>query len=479
MCSQRANDFYTPLRPRLISTPENLSVVAVSASEFRFVSTWLICLVLLIFSSNIGFSFEHGSMNTLAGSQFQGLGSSTESDALIMRIQTLTVYAVCAFLCVRYLWAIVAEFRRDILLSLLPAWAILSTVWSQDPKASFHAGLLLAMNIALVFYLFHRFSYDEILRILVMVGAIAAVGCMLFISFLPQYGLMNRGSYALGAWEGIYGHKNICAEAMSLLLMPVFFSKLQNRYALLFRFCYVAVVCVIIVMARSTGGYIITAGSMLVIATMRVLARVRKLDAFAISLILAAAGLAAAVSAFVFAPDLLPLLGKDQTLTGRTTIWGAVMISISKKPLIGYGYNAFWRGLSGESANAVVALNWPGLSYSENGVLDLWLDLGGIGVALYLCIFLRAVKDAIYCLRRKASSFVMWCVLMIFIVAVSNIEGGTILFPSSLACILPIAAYAGLRREALRLKAGNSQMDESDHQAIGHPAIAPGLPEAI
>jgi O-antigen ligase len=129
------------------------------------------------------------------------------------------------------------------------------------------------------------------------------------------------------------------------------------------------------------------------------------------------------------------------------------MISILKKPLLGYGYKAFWQGLTGESANSILSMKWPGLSYSENGVLDLWLELGGIGVALYVCVFLRAVKDAAYCLRRNASPFVMWCTLMLFIVVISNIEGGTLLFPSSLACILPIVAYAGLRRERLRLKA--------------------------
>jgi exopolysaccharide production protein ExoQ len=139
-----------------------------------------------------------------------------------------------------------------------------------------------------------------------------------------------------------------------------------------------------------------------------------------------------------------------------------VMMSILKKPLIGYGYKAFWQGLNGESINPILTMKWPGLSYSENGVLDLWLELGGIGVALYVCVFLRAVKDAAYCLRRNASPFVMWCTLMLFTVVISNIEGGTILFPSSLACILPIMAYAGLRKERLRLKAAEARTPIAD-----------------
>jgi exopolysaccharide production protein ExoQ len=426
--------------------------------SLRFVTTWLVCIVLLVFSSNVGFSFERGSMNTAAGSAAQGLVSAVGSqDALVTRIQTLSVYAICAFLCLRLLWSITAEFRRDKLISLITAWAILSTVWSQNPQVSLQYGLFLAMNIALAFYLLERFSYDGILRLLVWVGAAAALASLLVIIVLPQYGLMSRGQYGLGAWEGIYGHKNICSEAMGLLLMPIFFAKIRSRYALLFRVFYVVLIAIIIVMSRSVGGYIIYASSILLIAIMKLLAKMRRTDAFALSVLLIAGALGCAITAVNFVPDVLSLLGKDPTLTGRTAIWGAVMMSILKKPLLGYGYKAFWQGLSGESINPILTMKWPGLSYSENGVLDLWLELGGIGVALYVCVFLRAVKDAAYCLRRNASPFVMWCILMLFIVVISNIEGGTILFPSSLACILPILAYAGLRRERLRLKAAEAR----------------------
>jgi exopolysaccharide production protein ExoQ len=422
--------------------------------SLSFVTTWLVCIVLLVFSSNVGFSFERGSMNTAAGSASQGLVSAVGSqDALVTRLQTLVVYAICAFLCLPLLWSITAEFRRDILISLMTAWAILSTVWSQNPQISLQYGLFLAMNIALAFYLLERFSGDGILRLLVWVGSAAALASLLVIIFFPQYGLMNRGQYGLGAWEGIYGHKNICGEAMGLLLVPIFFVKIRSRYALLFRVFYVALIAIIIVMSRTVGADIICASSVLLIAVMKLLTKMRRADAFALSVLLIAAALGGAITAVAFAPDVLSLLGKDPTLTGRTAIWGAVMMSILKKPLLGYGFKAFWQGLNGESANAILSMKWPGLSYSENGVLDLWLELGGIGVALYICVFLRAVKDAAYCLRRNASPFVMWCTLMLFIVAISNIEGGAMLFPSSLACVLPIMVYAGLRRERLRLQA--------------------------
>jgi exopolysaccharide production protein ExoQ len=456
-------------------------VSATRDGGLTFVTTWLVCIVLLVFSSNVGFSFERGSMNSVAGSEAQGLVSAVESqDALVMRTQTLAVYVICAFLCLPLLWPITAEFRRDKLIFLIPAWAILSTGWSQNPKTSLQDGLFLVANIALVFYLLERFSGDGILRLLVWVGSAAALASLFVIIVFPQYGLMSRGQYGLGAWEGIYGHKNICSEAMGLLLMPIFFAKIRSRYALLFRVFYVVLIGIIILMSRSVGGYIIYASAILLIAIMKLLAKMRRTDAFALSVLLIAGALGCVITAVNFVPDVLSLLGKDPTLTGRTTIWAAVMMSILKKPLIGYGFKAFWQGLNGESANAILTMKWPGLSYSENGVLDLWLDLGGIGVVLYVCVFLRAVKDAAYCLRRNASPFVMWCILMLFIVVISNIEGGTILFPSSLACILPIVAYAGLRRERLRLKAeARTPIAHAELRRFQHEATRLREPELV
>ena len=49
-----------------------------------------------------------------------------------------------------------------------------------------------------------------------------------------------------------------------------------------------------------------------------------------------------------------------------------------------------------------LTMNFPGMSYSENGMLDLALALGLIGVALYVCVFLFAIRDSLYCLRRRA-----------------------------------------------------------------------------
>ncbi|MGC1187155.1 MAG: O-antigen ligase family protein [Candidatus Acidiferrales bacterium] len=82
--------------------------------------------------------------------------------------------------------------------------------------------------------------------------------------------------------------------------------------------------------------------------------------------------------------NLAGAVGRDPTLTGRTNIWNAVL-STNTNPLLGTGDESFWLGprlshvwdLAGHVTEA------------HNGYLELYLDLGLIGVSL-LIIFLIA-----------------------------------------------------------------------------------------
>jgi len=80
------------------------------------------------------------------------------------------------------------------------------------------------------------------------------------------------------------------------------------------------------------------------------------------------------------------------------------------------------------------------------------LELGIVGVLLYVAVFLGAVKDALYCLGRGSSPAVLWYISILFYVVATNIEGGLLLTPSNLACILPFVAFVGLRREAQKMR---------------------------
>lgn len=417
-------------------------------------NTWILCAILLVFASLYGFSFERGSFNTMVGAATQGMDSADPEGSAVIKAQNIAVYLLslgCILPFIKPLWALL---RRHAFVFSVLGWAILSIAWSDNPSTSAINSLRLIINLALVLYLFERYSANDIQKLVMLVGCVAAAGSILLVLVLPQYGLQSRGFYALGAWEGIFGQKNICGLEMLILLLPAFFVKLTGSHANILRYGYIATVLGIIAMTRSAGAWIITSLCLGFIALLKLMARMAKKDAIVVAVVtisaVAVAGLIAAANfdTFMFA------LGKDPTMTGRTVIWESLLRSALKRPVFGYGYLAFWQGHSGESRNLAMQLNLPNYASAESGVLELWLELGIVGVVLYGLVFFRAVKDAVYCFWQGASPAALWYICILFYVAAANVEGGLLLTPSNLACILPFVAYVGLRREAQRVREG-------------------------
>jgi exopolysaccharide production protein ExoQ len=92
------------------------------------------------------------------------------------------------------------------------------------------------------------------------------------------------------------------------------------------------------------------------------------------------------ICAVVLFPDaFVSMLGKDTTLSGRDVLWAAVWDFIKERPLLGYGYGAFWRESGDEARLIWASLGWYP-PHAHNAVLELLLQfgvLGLIGVTIY------------------------------------------------------------------------------------------------
>lgn len=418
------------------------------------VNTWILCGILLMFSSTGAFSFEGGGTNTIIGSRLAVISDGDSQGNFLLRLQTYVIYVVCVLLMFPLAKTIGSEFRRNILVSSLLLWAIISIAWSIDSRRSTVLGVEMIVDIAFSFYLLKRYTINDLMKLLMLVGSVAAVSSLFLILVFPQYGLQQRDLlYAFGAWQGIFGQKNACGMTMTLLLLPAFSVQLDGRLARVYRGVYIIVLSLIIAMTQSVGSWAVCGLCVTFIVVIRVMVNFRREDAWSVGVVLLGVLVAAIPISVHFSDDLLRIVGKDPTMTGRTRLWASLMVSILKHPIAGYGYRAFWQGLNGESAYATLQSNSLGrVGYAENGVLELWLDLGAVGVILYALVFFRAVRDAIYCFRRESPPAVLWCISVLFFVAVMNIGGGILLSPFNLVCILPFVAYLSLGREARRIR---------------------------
>jgi exopolysaccharide production protein ExoQ len=105
---------------------------------------------------------------------------------------------------------------------------------------------------------------------------------------------------------------------------------------------------------------------------------------------------------FALSPDLiLGFLGKDATLTGRTDLWEFVKICISQRPLLGWGFSAFWLSTNPAAVEISRNLGWT-VPQAHNGLFELLLEVGAIGTSVFAIVFARNVWIATRCLRTPA-----------------------------------------------------------------------------
>ena len=105
----------------------------------------------------------------------------------------------------------------------------------------------------------------------------------------------------------------------------------------------------------------------------------------------AAASVVAGVTALlVLSPQLLRLLGRSEDLTGRFDIWASVTDLAVQRPVFGWGWVSYWvpwvepfQGLA--ERKGVVYLQ------AHNAWLDVWLQLGIVGVALLIMLTLSTL----------------------------------------------------------------------------------------
>ncbi len=88
--------------------------------------------------------------------------------------------------------------------------------------------------------------------------------------------------------------------------------------------------------------------------------------------------------------QILTMLGRNKTLTGRTEIWRLVKAQHTD-PILGCGFRSFWDGQMGKEIGEEVMV----INEAHNGYLEEYIDGGIVGVALFAIMLLSFGKTAV------------------------------------------------------------------------------------
>ena len=100
---------------------------------------------------------------------------------------------------------------------------------------------------------------------------------------------------------------------------------------------------------------------------------------------------------FLPGTDMVQSLGRDASLTGRPRIWKAV-IAVADRPMTGAGFESFWAG--DRLSTIWRMIDERGIIEAHNGYLEVYLNLGWIGVTLLAVVIVNGYRNVITLFRR-------------------------------------------------------------------------------
>ena len=428
-----------------LSPTFDTTFVDVSApSILQSMRTWAIALVLVIFAGDGTFSFL-----IPVGMRARHLGIV---DTVVIPGLAYGIVSWLILSQIKKVWTVALQMKT---LMLLAVMTIFSAAWSQDPVRSLYNGVFYLLCTLFAFYLVACFPAKDIMTFIMLAGAIVCSLGLFLVIFFPRFGLSDLEIRTAGAWKGMFIDRTSAGKCLVFLLTPAFGFGFGFRQ-LSYRIGYAALLILSILKAQAATAVIVLACYVFFLLLLSVARRLERRTALVFGITFVSVVPIVAFFGIAFLEDFLALLGRDLTLTGRTEVWSAILPSIFQRPFFGYGFYAFWLGMTGESANVIRAAHWF-FGYAHNGMIEIVLQLGFIGLFVFLLSFVQAVKDALLCYRERSIG-IDWYIGLIFLALIYNIDEATVVWPTNLLSILYIVACCGLSLTARRIKAARYYM---------------------
>jgi exopolysaccharide production protein ExoQ len=209
---------------------------------------------------------------------------------------------------------------------------------------------------------------------LVGVVAMSVVAQALFPQFVPGSDLEGT------AWHGVFARKNEFGRIVCLTATAILPLVLRSRWKTLLT---IGIAGVLAALSRSVSAMIYLAFMVGVTKACSMVLLPPRLRALIIACVLCTVGAATYFIGTGF-DEITTMMGKDSHLTGRSDLWSNALVAIADRPLLGYGFQAFW-GVGSEPARTVrQAAGWEDAPHAHNGYIDLTLSIGLVGLVTYL-----------------------------------------------------------------------------------------------
>ena len=145
--------------------------------------------------------------------------------------------------------------------------------------------------------------------------------------------------------------------------------------------------------------------------------------------------------AFVSGETFFRALDRDVTLTGRTTLWDLAIEDGLERPWLGYGYRAYWHTPGGPGEEVGRRIEWFAAS-GHNGFLDLWLELGIVGLVLFAVVFGGVAYRAFRRFKLRRDALGLWYAVFLGYLLIASVPHSAILARNNISWVIfVVTAY--------------------------------------
>ena len=313
------------------------------------------------------------------------------------------------------------EFKRCYLpiYTMLVVWFAVSMSITRYPKEQFIACTRFTVTALFALWMVEKYTIEHILEI-----CYYACLAMLFFTLVGLV-LLPGASFSRENGEktfcGLYTTKNPCASelAIGLMIGTMLHGAYKGRRRRFPKFfiLYMAMHMALLLLCKATGALFCA------LIPISYLLFLRRHHNPKLRLHLGVVYIAASVGFLVFALTIIPLfaplfeaLGKDVTLTGRTPMWEQLITVMTEhNSFTGFGFTMFWKDPLAVKLfhNGFRRGSWgAAMTYgAHNALLEIWLDVGLIGVAAYfgmLMLSFHRPEQLTEIQYEFCSSYILW-----------------------------------------------------------------------
>lgn len=326
-------------------------------------------------------------------------------------------------------------FNREKLIIFFFIWAGITVLIAINPFVAFKRYFQYITTSLVFISFFLNFSNEKLLlNILKYLFSIYILITLLICVLIP-----DAKDPAFNTWRGLHATKNNLGQYAAILIIFFTYQYINSLSWLnkLYSIFFLLMSFILLVGSFSMTNIVLIA----VFAIFFVLVLIIKVfntlgigHNFIISLFIVYAIIVGVIITTLI-PEIIniffDLTGKDPTLTGRTDMWQLLLLKNSNDLITGVGFQSFWIP---EKLSKLVLFKYWLPNQSHNGYLDIILEIGIVGLMLFLLVIYSFVRNA------QTNNNLIW-ITIVFYTLLLNFSESTLIRPHHFTNVMFYCAF--------------------------------------